>query len=70
MGAEILVHMKVDATFVDSGDPDAVEELSDSSLVGRFNPRSQVRIGDDVKIAVDTARMNFFDTDSRLAIWD
>jgi len=70
LGAEILVHMKVDATFVDSGDPDAVEELSDSSLVGRFNPRSQVRIGDDVKIAVDTARMNFFDTDSRLAIWD
>jgi len=70
LGAEILVHMKVDATFVDSGDPDAVEELSDSSLVGRFNPRSQVRIGNDVKIAVDTARMSFFDTDSRLAIWD
>ncbi len=69
LGAEILVHMKVDATFVDSGDPDAVEELSDTSLVGRFSPRSQVRIGNEVTIAVDTARMSFFDPESRLAVW-
>ena len=71
LGADILVHFGTDAKSVDSGDPDAVEELSDTAVVvGRFNPRSRVRMGDDVKVAVNTTRLNFFDTESHLAIWD
>ena len=60
-----------DAVAVDSGDPDAVEELSDTAVVvGRFSPRSTARVGDTVTVAVNTARLNFFDADTRLAIWD
>ncbi len=71
LGADILVHFGSDASPVDSGDPDAVEDLSDTaSVVGRFNPRSTVRMGQTVKVSVNTERINFFDTDSRLAIWD
>ena len=71
LGADILVHFGTDAKSVDSGDPDAVEDLSDTAMVvGRFNPRSRVRMGDDVKVAVNTSRLNFFDADTRLAIWD
>ena len=70
LGSEILVHVGLEGTVVDSGDPDAVDELSDATVVGRFSPRSQVRIGDAVKISVDTSRMSFFDADSHLAIWD
>ena len=71
LGADILVHFGTDAKSVDSGDPDAVEELSDTAVVvGRFNPRSRVRMGDAVKVAVNTTRLNFFDSESHLAIWD
>ena len=71
LGADILVHFGTDAKSVDSGDPDAVEELSDTAVVvARFNPRSRVRMGDSVRVAVNTARLNFFDAESRLAIWD
>ena len=70
LGADILVHFPSDAPSVDSGDPDAVEDLSDTAMVvGRFNPRSTIRMGDEVKVAVNTSRMNFFDPTSRLAIW-
>lgn len=70
LGSEIMVHFDVDARTVDSGDPDAVEE-SDSSTnaVGRFNPRSRVRMRDAVTIAVSTENMHFFNPETRLAIW-
>ncbi len=72
LGSEIMVHFKVDATTVDSGDPDAVEEASgDSSAnaVGRFNPRSKVRPGQTAQISVATENLHFFDAETRQAIW-
>ena len=71
LGAEILVHFGVDAAPVDSGDPDAVVELGDTAVVvGRFNPRSRIRLRDSAKVAVHAERISFFDPSTRLAIWD
>ena len=72
LGSEIMVHFKLDATRVDSGDPDAVEEAGGdtaANAVGRFNPRSTVRMGETAKIAVATENVHFFDIDTRTAIW-
>lgn len=73
LGSEIMVHFALDAPVVDSGDPDAIAERSGDSAantVGRFSPRSQIRMGDTVEIAVATEQMHFFDAETRLAIWD
>jgi multiple sugar transport system ATP-binding protein len=73
LGSEIMVHFRLDATTVDSGDPDAVEEAggdASANAVGRFSPRSQVRMGETAQISVATENAHFFDHDTRLAIWD
>jgi multiple sugar transport system ATP-binding protein len=70
LGSEIMVHFRLDASRVDSGDPDAVEEAGTSNAVGRFSPRSRVKVGDTAEIAVATENMHFFDPETRLAIWD
>jgi len=70
LGSEIMVHFRVDANTVDSGDPDAVEEQGTAAnAVGRFHPRSRVKVGDTADIAVNTENLHFFDHDTRLAIW-
>ena len=70
LGSEIMVHFSTDATTVDSGDPDAVDEAgSQSNAVGRFNPRSAVRPGQVATIAVATENLHFFDSATREAIW-
>jgi multiple sugar transport system ATP-binding protein len=72
LGSEIMVHFRIDAPTVDSGDPDAVEEKEGAELanaVGRFNPRSRVRMRETVDIAVSTENMHFFDATTRQAIW-
>jgi multiple sugar transport system ATP-binding protein len=71
LGSELMVHFDINARVVDSGDPDAVEEAEgNSNAVGRFNPRSQVRMRENVTIAVATENMHFFDPDTHLSIWD
>jgi multiple sugar transport system ATP-binding protein len=73
LGSEIMVHFRLDATTVDSGDPDAVEEAggdASANAVGRFSPRSQVRMGETAQISVAIENAHFFDHDTRLAIWD
>jgi len=73
LGSEIMVHFRLDATRVDSGDPDAVEEAGGgtaANAVGRFNPRSTARMGQTAEIAVATENVHFFDLDRRTAIWD
>ncbi|WP_420451095.1 ABC transporter ATP-binding protein [Ilumatobacter sp.] len=71
LGSELMVHFNVDARTVDSGDPDAVEEQENAAnAVGRFNPRSRVKMRDNAEIAVATENMHFFDSESHLAIWD
>ncbi len=71
LGSEIMVHMSIDAPTVDSGDPDAPEELpgeGQANAVGRFNPRSAVRAGQTAEVAVATDNLHFFDAETRLAI--
>jgi len=71
LGSELMVHFNIDARTVDSGDPDAVEEAeSSANAVGRFSPRSTVRMRQDVTVAVAIERMHFFDPETHLAIWE
>jgi multiple sugar transport system ATP-binding protein len=44
LGAETMVHLAIDAPWVDAGDPDAVAEIGhERSAVGRFSPKTAVR---------------------------
>ena len=64
LGSELMVHATIDAPRVDSGDPDAVDEVSTSGgspLVARFSPRSRVQRGETIDVAVDVANLYFFD---------
>jgi multiple sugar transport system ATP-binding protein len=71
LGSELMVHFDIDARKVDSGDPDAAEDpTTGSNTVGRFHPRSKVRMRDQVSVAVATENMHFFDPASHLAIWE
>ena len=59
-----MVHMAIDAKRVDSGDPDAPEELPGegyANVVARFSPRSRVRVDEDVDIVVNAENLHFFD---------
>jgi multiple sugar transport system ATP-binding protein len=82
LGSEILVHFTVQARPAvtddvrelarDIGDESAVEakaEDSHTTMVGRFSPRSQVRVGDVMEVAVDTRALHFFDPDTGVAIY-
>ncbi len=82
LGSEILVHFTVKARPAvtedvrelarDVGDESAVDARADdthTTLVGRFGPRSQVRVGDVMEVAVDTRSLHFFDPDSGIAIY-
>jgi multiple sugar transport system ATP-binding protein len=71
LGAETLIHFGINAPAVDSGDPDALDELGDSGvarITGRFSPRTQARVGDAIEVAVDCSALHFFDRSSHLAI--
>ncbi len=71
LGSEIMAHFHVDAPTVDSGDPDAIEEKAgagQANAVGRFNPRSRARMGDEIQIAISTENMHFFDPETRQTI--
>lgn len=63
LGSELLVHFSIDdAVRADAGDPDSVEELSSkANTVGRFSPRSQIRMGDRTEVAVSVSNLHFFD---------
>lgn len=69
LGAESMVHLQIDAPWVDAGDPDAVTDLSKHpSAVARFSPKSQVKAGQTARISVAVEELYFFDPDTRLAI--
>ena len=71
LGAETLVHFPVAAPSVDSGDPDALDELGDedaSRCTARFSAATRVRVGDRVRVNVSAERLHFFDRKTHLAI--
>ncbi len=77
LGSELIVHFPLDAKSAMTGelqddeDPGALHsESGDDMYVGRFNPRSRVRAGDQIEIAVDTSRAHFFDPATEKSIWD
>jgi multiple sugar transport system ATP-binding protein len=78
LGSDLVIHALLDATPVRTSQTaeaaeHEIEELGhgdQAAIVARFDPRSRVKIADDVTIAVDTSRLQFFDLDTGLAIWD
>ena len=84
MGAEVLVHFTVDAPLVltddtrelaaDTGD-EALHRLEEQAakgknrFVARMHPRTSIQLGDRARIAVDTARLHFFEPQTGQAIY-
>jgi multiple sugar transport system ATP-binding protein len=85
LGAEIMVHFSVDAKPAltedvrelaqDAGTADATVQQAERNgrgtlMVGRFSPRSRVREGEELEVAVDTRALHFFDAETGLAVYD
>jgi multiple sugar transport system ATP-binding protein len=85
LGSEIVAHFEVDAPPAltedvrelarDVGQEAAVRvteeaEEAKTTLVGRFGPRSRVRTGDVIDVAVDTSTVHLFDLETGLGIYD
>ena len=71
LGAETLVHFGLDAPAVQSGDPDALDELGDEAMArctARFSPETRARVGDRVEITLNAEKLHFFDKSTHLAI--
>jgi len=69
LGSELIVHLNIDAVRIDSGDPDVVEDLSGAAnTVAKFEAVSAVRLGEPIELAIDVAKLHFFDPKTRLAI--
>jgi multiple sugar transport system ATP-binding protein len=81
LGAEIMVHFTIDAERAvtedvrelakDVGDERAIEQTAEHlTMVGRFNPRTNVHVGETAEIAVDTRALHFFDPETGAGIYD
>jgi multiple sugar transport system ATP-binding protein len=71
LGAETVMHFRLAAKPVDSGDPDALDELgseNESRCTARFSPDSRVRPKEHIQVNVATEKMHFFDIATHLAI--
>ena len=72
LGSELMVHLEIDAKRVNSGDPDAPQDLVGAGVanaVARFSPRSHVRVDQPVEISVASENFHFFDATNHKAIW-
>jgi multiple sugar transport system ATP-binding protein len=86
LGSEIVVHFSVDAPPAYTEDvrelakesgaiqapqaPGGDRQASHTTVVGRFNARSRVRVGETIEAAVDARSLHFFDPDTGLGIYD
>jgi multiple sugar transport system ATP-binding protein len=84
LGAEIMAHFSIEAKAAeteetqelarDTGAPETGADITTPEgktvLVGRFGARSRVREGEQVKVAVDTRALHFFDPETGLGIYD
>ncbi len=83
LGAELLVHLCVEARVAVTDESRALAALVDDTaierlerpaeedrgaIVARFSPASQVHVGDAIEVAVDIERIHLFDPGSGLAI--
>jgi multiple sugar transport system ATP-binding protein len=84
LGSEIVAHFTVDAPPAltedvrelarDVGQESALQAAADegvkeTTMVGRFGPRSRVKNGDVVDVAVETGALHFFDLETSLGIY-
>jgi multiple sugar transport system ATP-binding protein len=85
LGSEIVAHFTVDAPPAltedvrelarDVGQESAVQAAAEEGetetvMVGRFGPRSRIKNGDTVDVAVETRALHFFDLETGLGIYD
>jgi multiple sugar transport system ATP-binding protein len=79
LGAEVIVHFEVDAKPALTEEvrelaEDAGEEMpaseNETTMVGRFGARTQVRVGEPLNVVVDTRALHFFDQDTGFGIYD
>jgi multiple sugar transport system ATP-binding protein len=83
LGSELLAHVEIEArpvlteevreVLADTdrsrvADVEAEARAQRSVFIGRFDPVSRVRPGDDVEIAVKTSKLHFFDLERETAI--
>ncbi|NKN35905.1 sn-glycerol-3-phosphate ABC transporter ATP-binding protein UgpC [Agrobacterium sp. a22-2] len=69
LGSELIVHLNVEAVRVDSGDPDAVEDLRGAAnAVAKFEATSTVAIGQTIDVALDPAKLHFFNPQTHMAL--
>jgi multiple sugar transport system ATP-binding protein len=69
--AEGLEHSAADGAWANGGagaGPSGGAPTGMTAFAARFPPRSQVRVGDPLEVAVDTSRLHFFDLTSGQAI--
>jgi multiple sugar transport system ATP-binding protein len=84
LGSEIVAHFTVDAPPAltedvrelarDVGQESVLQAAADegakeTTMVGRFGPRSRVKNGDVVDVAVETGALHFFDLETSLGIY-
>jgi multiple sugar transport system ATP-binding protein len=84
LGSEIMVHFNVDARPAltedvrelakdvgsDLAEEERAAEAGETTLVGRFGARSEVKVGDRAEVAVDTRALHFFDPETGSGIYD
>ncbi len=79
MGSDVVVHLQGDADHVDTDDTrelarDSGRELDvdheKTIVVARFSPRTTAAEGQTLEVRVDTERLQFFDPETGLAVWD
>jgi multiple sugar transport system ATP-binding protein len=84
LGSDLMVHFVVDAKPAltedarelaqDVGDERAVQEVetgevAETTVVGRFDPRSNVKENETAEVVVDTRAVHFFDPETGLGIY-
>jgi multiple sugar transport system ATP-binding protein len=74
LGSEQLVHFRTDAKPVRAEAAESVEgdltRIDDDVNVARVDPRQVIRAGERVPFAVAPERVEFFDPDTGLAVWN
>ncbi|ACV80960.1 ABC transporter ATP-binding protein [Nakamurella multipartita] len=80
LGSELVVHFTFPGERVETADTKLIEKEAGAeglrvgpelgvTWVASFAPRSRVRMGDDIEVAVDVERVHYFDPETSLAIW-
>jgi multiple sugar transport system ATP-binding protein len=78
LGSEILVHFRTDAkvvipegtaAYID-GEEASVKATPDDDCVARIEPRHLIHAGDQFRFTVNPERLEFFELESGIAIWE